>query len=471
VTKGRGIRVQIVLALGTLMLLAFVPLSFAVSSLAKASELVARRHAVVAVAHAIAAHVRSDPSRPAEEILAAHLGESGIDALAVIEHGQITASAGERLVTSDFGAPGSSRSEAGTIQASAAAGGIVVVARAIAADGTNAEPVVRLVALYVALFALTLLIFMYFTLTRVIVRPLEGLVAATGRVARGSRELSLPTSGPRELAEVAASVETMAAKLIAEETALRAKVDELTATTKQLIDAQTQVIRSERMASVGRLAAGVAHEIGNPIAALLGMEDLLLDSTTPPDEARDFLVRMKKETERISSILRDLLDFARPESADSSGQYSPAEVKSVVDEVLALSRPQRRFRDIDVRLDIEPSLHVMMSTARLTQVLLNLMMNAAAALEGNARPTLAVRATREASGESVRLVVEDNGPGVRADVGDTIFEPFVTTKEVGQGTGLGLSVCRGLVEAANGTIDLDAKYTGGARFVITLPSS
>jgi two-component system, NtrC family, sensor kinase len=470
VEERRGIRVQIVLALGTLMALAFVPLSFAVASLASASELVARRQAIVAVAHAIATHVKGEPSTPAEETLAAHLGESGIDALAVVKNGKITASAGEQLVGSDFGAPGSSRSEAGKIQAAAQSGDVIVVARAPASDGSKPAPIVRLVALYISLFAVLLLIFMYFTLTRVIVRPLEALVAATSRVARGSRVLALQQSGPRELADVAASVETMAAKLIADEATLLVKVDELTQTTKRLTEAQTQVIRSERMASVGRLAAGVAHEIGNPIAALLGMEDLLLDSTTPRDEARDFLVRMKKETERISTILRDLLDFARPEEKpDSSGQFSPGEVKSVIDEVLALSRPQKNFRDIDLKIEVSESLHVMMSTARLTQVLLNLMMNAAAALDGRKDPRITVRAKRD--GESVRVEVEDNGPGVRADVRDQIFEPFVTTKEVGQGTGLGLSVCRGLVEAAGGSIEVDASTKSGARFIVILPAS
>ncbi|MEO7113426.1 MAG: HAMP domain-containing sensor histidine kinase [Polyangiaceae bacterium] len=466
----RGIRVQIVLALGTLMALAFVPLSFAVASLASASELVARRQAIVAVAHAIATHVKGDSSTPAEETLAAHLGESGIDALAVVKKGKITASAGEQLVGSDFGAPGSSRSEAGKIQASAQSGDVIVVARAPASDGSKPAPIVRLVALTISLFAVTLLVFMYFTLTRVIVRPLEALVAATSRVARGSRVLVLRQSGPRELADVAASVETMAAKLIADEATLLVKIDELTQTTKRLTEAQTQVIRSERMASVGRLAAGVAHEIGNPIAALLGMEDLLLDSTTPPDEARDFLVRMKRETERISTILRDLLDFARPEEKpDSSGQFSPAEVSGVIDEVLALSRPQKNFREIDLKIEIEQSLHVMMSTARLTQVLLNLMMNAAAALDSHKAPQIVVRAKRD--DDNVRIEIEDNGPGVRADVRDQIFEPFVTTKEVGQGTGLGLSVCRGLVEAAGGTIEVDANAKSGARFVLILPGS
>ncbi|MGH7285304.1 MAG: sensor histidine kinase [Polyangiaceae bacterium] len=461
-----GIRVQIVLTLGVLMLLAFVPLGFAVSDLARASQLVARRQAVIAVAHSVATHEK-DRARAPEDTLAAHLGEAGIDALAIVKNGAIVASAGERLVPADLGKPGTARAEAGMIVASAQADDIVVIARAPASDGSGVAPVVRLVSLYVSLFAAVVLIFMYLTLTRVLVRPLEALVTATGKVARGARSLALPKKGPRELDEVASSVETMAERLIAEENALRAKVDELTQTTKQLVDAQTQVVRGERMASVGRLAAGVAHEIGNPIAAILGMEDLLLDASTTSDEGRDYVVRMKKETERIHTILRDLLDFARPEeSPDSTGQFTPANVKKTADEVAALAKPQKTFRDVTLTIDVADNLTARMTTARLTQVLLNLLMNAGAALAGRRDPRVSVRGREDAG--SIVIEVEDNGPGVRANLRDQIFEPFVTSKDVGEGTGLGLSVCRGLVEAAGGSISLDPSHTEGARFVIRL---
>lgn len=465
-----GIRVQIVLALGTLMLLAFVPLGFAVSSLARASELVGRRQALIGVAHAVAVHAREDTSRPLEETLAAHLGELDIDALAVVKNGVTVASAGATLVPGDFGAPGTTKSSASGLVASAESGGVVVVARAPFSQSGSA-PLVRLVALYVSLFAVTLLIFMYFTLTRVLVRPLEALVTATGKVARGSRALALPKRGPRELDDVAASVESMAKALLADEAAMRAKVEELTQTTKRLTEAQAQIVRSERMASVGRLAAGVAHEIGNPIAAILGMEDLLLDGGLPPDESRDFLVRMKRETERINTILRDLLDFARPEeSPESSGRFQPADVRQTIDEVVALAKPQKAFRDVAIEVSAEPGLSVMLPPARLTQVLLNLTMNAGFAMSRaqtkDARITL--RAKRD--GDRIVIEVEDEGPGVPEEMREQIFEPFVTTKDVGEGTGLGLSVCRGLVEAAHGTIELDASFESGARFVVTLPA-
>ena len=127
----------------------------------------------------------------------------------------------------------------------------------------------------------------------------------------------------------------MTARLIAHEATLRAKVDELTRTTERLTETRSQLVRSERLASVGRLSAGIAHEIGNPIAAILGMEDLLLDGDLPPETQRDFIVRMKKETERIHGVVRDLLDFARPEKAEptSGGPAEPSNVADVVKDV------------------------------------------------------------------------------------------------------------------------------------------
>src|SRR5262249_41451868 len=136
--------------------------------------------------------------------------------------------------------------------------------------GERAAPLVRLVAMYMVIFAIALLTFAYFALTRLIVRPLEALNQAATRVAGGARILRLPRTGARELVELGEGLQTMTTHLLAEEEELRAKVTELEHT-------QAQLVRSERMASVGRLAAGVAHEIGNPIAALLGFEDLLLD--------------------------------------------------------------------------------------------------------------------------------------------------------------------------------------------------
>jgi signal transduction histidine kinase len=305
----------------------------------------------------------------------------------------------------------------------------------------------------------------------------EALVRAADKVASGARVLEVPRAGARELVDLGVSVRAMTARLIANEEALRAKVTELTQTTRRLTEAQAQLARSERLASVGRLAAGIGHEIGNPIAAIMGMQELLLDGDLPKETERDFIVRMKKETERIHTILRDLLDFARPERAPaSSARPEPASVNAVLDDVAALVRPQKSFKEISLSLDVAANLpKVTLPAPRLTQVLLNLLLNAGdATFAANKQGHVRVRARVDDDGgrrTRVRVEIEDDGPGIASEVKDRLFEPFVTTKDVGEGTGLGLAVCRGIVEAGGGEIALDASYSGGARFVVLLPAA
>jgi signal transduction histidine kinase len=207
------------------------------------------------------------------------------------------------------------------------------------------------------------------------------------------------------------------------------------------------------------------------------MEDLLLEGGMTAEEQRDFLVRMKRETERISGVLRDLLDFARPEGGGALSVHVPAaptDVRDVVQDVFALLRPQRPFKTVKLVLDAEDvGARVVLSSQRLTQVVLNVVMNAGAAIAGRAggateadQVTVRVRA----GAGKVRVEVLDTGPGIPESMRERVFEPFVTTKEVGEGTGLGLAVCRGVVEAAGGTIGVDAAHTGGAKMVIELPA-
>jgi signal transduction histidine kinase len=368
------------------------------------------------------------------------------------------------------------RSAAGrALEVASTSGDIVVVARThVDTDVDRGTPLVRLVALYMVVFALALLCFAYFALTRLIVRPVEQLVDAADRIANGARALHFPRSGARELVEVGASVQAMAGKLISEEAALILKVEELTETTTRLTQTQAQLVRSERMASVGHLAAGVAHEIGNPITALIGMQDLLLEGDLPPETQRDFIQRMRAETGRIHAILHDLLDFARPEqrSLSGGGPPAPADVSSVIDDVVSLVRPQKSFRTVSVDKEIVGAPVVALPAPRLTQVLLNMVMNAGAAVAAAKREDgrVTVRA-RQVDARHVRIEVEDDGPGIPAAVRDRLFEPFVTTKEIGEGTGLGLAVCRGLVESAGGEIGVDASYDRGARLYIVLPAA
>lgn len=480
--SGPGLRLQIVLALAGIILVAYVPLFFAIAQVTRATSLAYREEAARGLGRAIAAHAadvrRKDPAA-LERTMALHVGEGGALAAVVFDRdGAVQASAGPAPEVAVMKPPKSPYGEA-VLRASTARGSraldvvvpagdaAVVVRVRTEEDAARGSALVRGIALYMTVFALLLLVIAYIALTRTIVRPIEKLARAADRVASGARGLDLPEAGAREVAELGSSVRSMAQKLLADEEALRKKVEELTATTRRLGETREQLEGSERMASVGKLAAGVAHEIGNPIAAIMGMHDLLEDAELPSDTRADFLRRMRKETERIHVVVRDLLDYARPERGPASMRAASASVRETADDALALVRPQKEWKGVEASVDVADDLHVALSPQRLTQVLLNLLLNAGAALGGTGK--VAVRA--KADGPKVRIEVEDTGPGVPADVAPRIFDPFVTTKEVGQGTGLGLAVCRGIVEGAGGRIWLDTSYVEGARFVVELPSA
>ncbi|WP_235880305.1 sensor histidine kinase [Polyangium aurulentum] len=348
---------------------------------------------------------------------------------------------------------------------------VASLTRATMAGAIPSAPLIRLLGLYMGIFAFALLVFTYIAMTRLVVDPIERLSRAAGKVAEGARRLEAPKAGARELAELGESLARMTERLRADEESLRAKIAETERFAAELEGAQERLVRSERLASVGRLAAGLAHEIGNPIAAILGFQELLLAGGLDEADQRDFLVRMKRETERIHRILRDLLDFARPATSvrgsaiDLSAQGS---VPGAIEAALSLVRPQKAMRDVAITTDVDPSLPLVpLSEERLVQVLLNLLFNAADAVPKDGG-VINVRAKR--APEGVRIEVEDNGPGVAPSIRDRLFEPFVTTKDVGKGTGLGLAVCRGLAESAGGTIAAEEGAAGGARFVVTLPA-
>ena len=476
-----GLRLQILLLLGGLFLLAFVPLFLAVSTYASFTLRQVREVHAQALGRAVAGHIsEARAHRSPEELLrllGAEVGSQGVAAIGVYgPDGRPMARAGEPFIVDLLPTQVVAGREVVVELEQHAALEVVVpgndgaVAAILRTDDSaaRAAPLVRLLGLYSLLVGLVLLVAAYFALTRLIVRPLDALARAAERVAHGARRFSVPQGGAFELTELGRNLHTMTEHLIREEEALRAKVDEVERATVSLKEAQERLIRSERLASVGRLAAGLAHEVGNPIAALLGLEDLLLEGGLEPGEVQDFLQRMRKETERINRILRDLLQFARAGEQHELVGAAQGDVSVAVADTAALIAPQKEMRDVELELSVPEGLPtVALSAEQLVQLVLNLLLNAVDALDGGGR----VRVTAVPSGGGVQLVVEDNGPGVAVAVRDRLFEPFVTTKEVGKGTGLGLAVCRGLVEAVGGSIVLDAAFAGGARFVVELPGT
>ncbi|MBN1606195.1 MAG: HAMP domain-containing histidine kinase [Polyangiaceae bacterium] len=481
-----GLRVRILLLLGLLLVLAFVPLFWAVATYTNIALFELGLSHAAALGRTAARHVLVERSRRSSSellgLLSAETKTQGVLAIGVYDaQGRVLARSGEVASVDALerrhssGAKlavgqGPTRHWALAVRADDDQGSVVVAMR-MAPRSARAAALVRIMGLYTAVMAAALLLAAYFALTRLIVRPLGELSAAAERVAHGARRLEVPSGGAAELDVLGTSLRTMTEKLMSEEASLRHKIDEVERATERLAQAQARLIRSERLASVGRLAAGLAHEIGNPISALIGLEDLLLGGGLSDEEQRDFLQRMRRETERIHRILRDLLQFARPAAGYAhSTDSEPGDVATAVDDTSALVLPQKGMHDIELVTEVEPNLPAVgLSREQLVQVLLNLVLNATDACGPGGRIRIAAQRFGPAEARGVSIAVEDNGPGVAPQIRERLFEPFVTTKEVGKGTGLGLAVCRGLVEAAGGTITLDSRVTSGARFVIELP--
>lgn len=338
-------------------------------------------------------------------------------------------------------------------------------------DPESGAPLARLLLLYVAVTAGGILLLAYVALTYLIVRPVERVTQAAERLAGGSA-VRAPVGGAAEVARLAGAFNDMAAQLRAERLALEERLRELEDTTASLQAAQDQVLRTARLASVGRLSAGVAHEIGNPLSAILGLIELVREEELPHEEREELLSRIQSETERIHQIIRDLLDFARPSGADGDGEgdaAAQADPIEVVDDAVRLVEPQKDLRNVHLERRFADGVPPVRGSAdRLTQVVLNLLLNAADAIDGEGTLWIEVRPDPDAP-EHVLLAVQDTGPGVAPDVRAHLFEPFVTTKPAGKGTGLGLAVCHTLVERLGGTISLADPPEGGARFEVRLP--
>jgi two-component system NtrC family sensor kinase len=320
---------------------------------------------------------------------------------------------------------------------------------------------------YLGLTAATVLLLTYVLLTYFIVRPIDRLRLASERLASGRLQADVPIQGAAEVARLAATFNDMAEQLRDDRAALQQRLEELEATTAELTAAQEQLIRSARLAAVGRLSAGVAHEIGNPLAAIRGLLDLMQMGDLDPEEEREFVGRLQRETERIHHTIRDLLDFSRSEPAHDDRVETSADIADVVADTVKLIDRQTRFRGIDLVLRVDDGLpRIRGDHERLRQLLLNLLFNAADALGGEGR--VEVRACNGAG--VVELTVEDDGPGIAEAILDHVFDPFVTTKAAGQGTGLGLAVCYTIVERLGGSIEAKNQAEGGATFEVRLPT-
>jgi len=229
---------------------------------------------------------------------------------------------------------------------------------------------------------------------------------------------------------------------------------------------ERQLLHAEKLASVGILAAGVAHEIGNPLSAISGYAQLLDKDDLEPELRREFSRAIASEAERINKIIRELLDYSRP----SSFQGRATQVNPAVEAVLDMFFTQKRLGTyhLEIVRKLAPELPpVNIDRDQLQQVVLNLVMNAAQALEDQGGGTLTITTRLERG--LVTLVFSDDGPGIDPEKLPLVFDPFFTTKPVGKGTGLGLAICHRIVSQAGGRIRVWSRPGQGARFTVVLP--
>jgi hypothetical protein len=342
------------------------------------------------------------------------------------------------------------------------------------APGQGVVLVVALVAAEVGVF----LLYGRSLVSRLVLRPLGRVIAAADAVADGDLEARAPDAGTRDFATLAERLNRM---------------------TDRLLDAQSQLVRSEKLASIGRLAAGVAHEVGNPLGAVGTYIEVLRRRGGGVDP--EITAGIARELERIDLIVRSLLAYAHPHD----NPLQPVDAARVVAGAFELLKAQGAFRGVRAEVDVAPDVPRILGRAHvLEQALVNLLLNAVDAAPppgghivigarrwayepGHAPPKRSSDSAQTshprlperrpsriefAAGQpGALLFVADSGPGVAPGDRDKVFEPFYTTKEPGRGTGLGLAIVARSVDEMGGVVWVDAAREGGAVFKMFFPSA
>ena len=306
----------------------------------------------------------------------------------------------------------------------------------------------------ISLGGIALAVALCWLLSRAIVRPVGALVAAAQKLASGDLAQRVePDGSTEEIGTLGRTFNMMAASLGERDAQMRRH-------------AQEEILKSERLAMIGRLAAGVAHEINNPLGGILLLSKLLLRKAPPGSQEKENLDRIAKETARCQAIVQDLLYLARQRELATA----PVNMNEVVERAMAMIEKQDVFRSVRVVRALAGDLPAVMADAsQMQQVFTNIAVNAAEAMEG--RGTLTIRSRVEEAGDRVAVSFSDTGCGIPPENMDKIFEPFFTTKRVGRGTGLGLSISHGIVARHGGRLLVESRPGAGSTFTVSLPRS
>ncbi|MDD2337012.1 MAG: ATP-binding protein [Geobacteraceae bacterium] len=351
---------------------------------------------------------------------------------------------------------------------------------------------------YFLLDFLLLLVFGSYLLSRCIVLPIRQLLAVTGKIADGDLSSKVPVPGNQEIAELAESFNVMLAALRKKKDEVDDHIRSLERINNDLKIARQETIRTEKMASVGLLAAGTAHEIGTPLAAIMGYAGILREELQDDPLQSDYLGRIEAEAGRIDRIIRSMLDYARP----SRREWEDVEILDVLQSTIDMLDGQGGLKNIVVSLSARESVPLLTADRQeLQQVFANLIINARDAMPNGGTLTICVSVDGENDPDGtlqkgnvvrgrrrddfrgaffaplnprnekhyLRVDVRDTGSGIAQENLEKIFDPFFTTKEPGKGTGLGLAVTARIVDSLGGRITVESIPGNGTTFIVWLP--
>jgi signal transduction histidine kinase len=327
---------------------------------------------------------------------------------------------------------------------------------------------------YIAINSAILTLVGLYRIFRIYLRPIQRLVRQADDYHEDGDLFFAFRQEDNELNRLSLSLNRMLNRIKDDKTTLEATIASLEKANADLKKAQNDILRAEKMASVGRLAAGIAHEIGNPIGIVLGYLEMLKQDDLDAEEKVDFLNRTESEVQRINTIIRQLLDLARPKESRSQ----VVAMHPLLEDIADVLRPQPLMSRIRIELDLAAEQdRVWANEEQLRQIFLNLLLNAADAI--TARPDgnegairIGTRGAPSADDHQpghIQVSFEDNGVGMSPQQIDNIFDPFYTTKDPGKGTGLGLAVSYMIVERIGGTIMVHSQAGHGCTMTVDIP--
>ncbi len=330
---------------------------------------------------------------------------------------------------------------------------------------------IKMVGAYVAINIVIFTVIGLYRMISLVVRPIERMVKVSESysVAEGARFSGIDTGS--EFSRLSMALNSMLLRIELDREELRRTVSSLARANEELRKTQREMVQAEKYAAVGRLSAGLAHEIGNPLGIVQGYVELLSQADLPIEDRQQFGERALGELGRIDRLIRRLLDFARTRPR----RKELFVVQKVFDELQDMFSAQAGRLGIELTVKTGNEVHVLGDRDGIKQVLLNCLLNSfdaveAAGLGGGGQVTVSASIEAgEDGGGYISITISDTGLGLDADEAPLLFEPFYTTKGPGKGTGLGLSVSRAIIEAHGGSMDLTGEKGTGAQVIIELP--